>query len=99
MKLFRIPLIGALSVLVSAAAAWAQLSTAQFERPHHRRKRRRAAGRHRHSEPKPKRDSLAPSPRTKTAGTYCRTFQPALPAGGDAPGVPDLLADRDRSGR
>jgi carboxypeptidase family protein len=30
MRKFRIPLIGALSVLVSAAAAWAQLSTAQL---------------------------------------------------------------------
>src|SRR4029450_2308969 len=30
MKQFRIPLIGALCVLVSAAAAWAQLSTAQL---------------------------------------------------------------------
>jgi len=30
MKQFRIPLIGALSVLVSAGAAWAQLSTAQL---------------------------------------------------------------------
>src|SRR4030095_684477 len=30
MRQFRIPLISALSVLVSAAAAWAQLSTAQL---------------------------------------------------------------------
>ena len=30
MRQFRIPLIGALSVLISATAAWAQLSTAQL---------------------------------------------------------------------